>query len=46
MAVFLLLLSFVCLCLSKLCDFQQCGILTSLYSDGPVQPPFKLRNSN
>ena len=27
------------------CDFQQCGILTSVNSDEPVQPPFKLRNS-
>ena len=27
------------------CDFQQCGILTSVDSDRPVQPPFKLRNS-
>ena len=27
------------------CDFQQCGILTSMDSDDPVQPPFKLRNS-
>ena len=27
------------------CDFQQCGILTSVDSDKPVQPPFKLRNS-
>ena len=26
-------------------DFQQCGILTSVDSDQPVQPPFKLRNS-
>ena len=26
-------------------DFQQCGILTSVNSDEPVQPPFKLRNS-
>ena len=29
-------------------DFQQCGIFTSVssvYSDEPVQPPFKLRNS-
>ena len=26
-------------------DFQQCGILTSVYSDEHVQPPFKLRNS-
>ena len=25
--------------------FQQCGILTSVDSDEPVQPPFKLRNS-
>ena len=23
------------------CDFQQCGILTSVDSDEPVQPPFK-----
>ena len=27
-------------------DFQQCGILISVDSDKPVQPPFKLRNSN
>ena len=27
------------------CDFQQCGILTSVDSDEPVQLPFKLRNS-
>ena len=27
------------------CDFQQCGISTSVDSDEPVQPPFKLRNS-
>ena len=26
------------------CDFQQCGILTSLDSDEPVQPPVQLRN--
>ena len=26
-------------------DFQQCGILTSVDSDEPVQPPFKIRNS-
>ena len=25
-------------------DFQQCGILTSVDSDKPVQPPFRLRN--
>ena len=27
------------------CDFQQCGNLTSVDSDEPVQPPFKHRNS-
>ena len=27
------------------CDYQQCGILTSVDSDEPLQPPFKLRNS-
>ena len=27
------------------CDFQHCGILTSVDSDEPVQPPSKLRNS-
>ena len=27
------------------CDFQQCGILTSVDSDEPLQPPSKLRNS-
>ena len=27
------------------CDFQQCGILTSVDSDEPVKPHFKLRNS-
>ena len=26
------------------CDFQQCGILTSVDSDEPVQPPFKIGN--
>ena len=26
-------------------DFQQCGILTWIDSDEPMQPPFKLRNS-
>ena len=26
-------------------NFQQCGILTSVDSDEPVQPPFKLINS-
>ena len=28
------------------CHFQQCGILTSVDSNTPVQPPFKLINSN
>ena len=27
------------------CDCQQCGILTSVDSDEPMQPPLKLRNS-
>ena len=27
------------------CDFQQCGILTSVDSDQPAQPPFRRRNS-
>ena len=27
-------------------DFQQCGILTSVDSDEPVQPPFKLEAPN
>ena len=27
------------------CDFQQCGILTSVDSEEPLQPSFKLRNS-
>ena len=27
------------------CDFQQCGILTSVDPDELVQPPVKLRNS-
>ena len=27
------------------CDFQQCGILTSVDSDELVQPPIRLRNS-
>ena len=31
--------------LAVTCDFQQCGILTSIDSDAPVQPPLKLRNS-
>ena len=28
-----------------ICDFQQCGVLTSVDSDHPSQPPFKLKNS-
>ena len=31
--------------LSRASEFQQCGILTSVDSEEPVQPPFKLRNS-
>ena len=31
----------VCNCIwAVTCDFQQCGILTSVDSDEPVQPPF------
>ena len=30
---------------SATCDFQQCGILTSVDTDKPVQHPVKLRNS-
>ena len=33
------------LILAMACDFQQCGILTSVDSDEPVEPTFKLRNS-
>ena len=32
-------------CLSLNYHFQQCGSLTSVDSDEPMQPPFKLRNS-
>ena len=28
------------------CDFQQCDILTSVDSDEPVRPPFKLETPN
>ena len=28
------------------CDFQQCGISTSLYSDVPVQSPLSLETPN
>ena len=27
------------------CNFKQCGILTGVDSDEPLQPPFMLRNS-
>ena len=27
------------------CNFRQCGILTSVDSDEPIEPPIKLRNS-
>ena len=27
------------------CDFQQCGMLTNVDSDKPMQPPLKLKNS-
>ena len=30
---------------AEACDFQQCGILTSVDSDKPVQPSFKFINS-
>ena len=30
---------------AQLCAFQQCGILTSVDSGEPVQPPAKLRSS-
>ena len=32
-------------CPAVTCDFQQCGILTSVDSDEPVQPPFNHRNT-
>ena len=28
------------------CDFQQCGILTCVYLDQPVQPPLKIETPN
>ena len=30
---------------AEACDFQQCGILTCVDTDKPVQPPFKLSHS-
>ena len=35
----------VCSIWAATCDYQQCGILTSVDSDESVQPPFKFRNS-
>ena len=35
----------VAVCVLHLCDFQQCGILSSVDLYEPVQPPFKLRNA-
>ena len=32
--------------LAAKCDFQQCGILTSVDSDERAQPPFKLRKTH
>ena len=34
-----------CVIWAATCEFQHCGILTGVDSDVPVQPPFKLRNS-
>ena len=34
-----------CYARAATCDFEHCGILTSVDSDQPVQPPVKLRNS-
>ena len=31
--------------LALTCDFQQCGIVTSVDLDESMQPPFKRRNS-
>ena len=31
--------------LAVTCDFQECGVLTSVESDKPVHPPVKLKNS-
>ena len=39
------LLCFVGIIWAMTCDFQQCGILTSVDSHKPVQPPFKRRNT-
>ena len=32
--------------MSVTCDFPHCGVLTSVDSDEPVQPLFKLKNPN
>ena len=37
--------SYSCYIWATTCDFHQCGIMTSVDSEEPVQPPFKLRNS-
>ena len=36
---------FYCTICAVTCDFQQCGILTSVDSDEPVQHPVRHRNS-
>ena len=41
--IFLTLFFLSIIYLAVACDFQQCGILTCVNSDEPVQPPFKLR---
>ena len=33
----------ICIKWAAICDFQQCGILTSVDSDEPVQPQFKIK---
>ena len=35
----------VCWIRAVACYFQQCGLLTCVDSDEPLQPPFKPRNS-
>ena len=43
--IYIIYLEVVLNALSTTCDFQQCGILTSVDSDEPLQSPFKLRSS-
>ena len=38
-------IQFVIIILAMTCYFQHCGILTSVDSNEPVEPPIKLRNS-